>query len=164
MSRTEENSKTAFVGEAKAVVRLQGFADQAEKEGYNQIAKLFRAISAAEMVHAKKHLRNLRIIKSTEENLKYAFESETAVGEERYPEFIRQAAEDGDKPAEIAFTQARDVEEFHAKLYKRALEFTMEEKETNYRVCTICGYVTDGEAPDNCPVCNAPKDKFIEVS
>jgi rubrerythrin len=164
MSRTEDNSKTAFVGESKAVVRLQGFAEQAGKEGYSQIAKLFRAISAAEMVHAKKHLRNLKIIKSTEENLKYAFESETAVGEEHYPEFIQQAAEDGDKAAEITFTQARDVEEFHAKLYKRALDLTMEEQESNYNVCTICGYVVDGPAPDNCPVCNAPKNKFIEVS
>ncbi|MBQ3055218.1 MAG: NADH peroxidase [Oscillospiraceae bacterium] len=30
-------------------------------------------------------------------------------------------------------------------------------------VCTICGYVHEGnEAPDICPTCRAPKDKFVE--
>ena len=32
-------------------------------------------------------------------------------------------------------------------------------------ICTVCGYVHEGaEAPDKCPQCNAPKDKFIEQS
>ncbi|MCX7884810.1 MAG: NADH peroxidase [Caloramator sp.] len=30
-------------------------------------------------------------------------------------------------------------------------------------VCTVCGYVHEGEvAPDKCPQCGAPKEKFIE--
>ena len=30
-------------------------------------------------------------------------------------------------------------------------------------VCTVCGYVHEGDdAPDNCPQCKAPKDKFNE--
>ena len=31
-------------------------------------------------------------------------------------------------------------------------------------VCTICGYTCEGAAPDECPVCKAKKDKFIEVA
>ena len=32
-------------------------------------------------------------------------------------------------------------------------------------VCSVCGYVHEGdEAPDYCPVCKAPKEKFIEQS
>jgi len=32
-------------------------------------------------------------------------------------------------------------------------------------ICTICGYVHEGDsAPDNCPQCNAPKEKFQEQS
>jgi len=27
-------------------------------------------------------------------------------------------------------------------------------------VCSVCGHVEFGMAPDNCPVCHAPKDKF----
>ena len=32
-------------------------------------------------------------------------------------------------------------------------------------VCSICGYVYEGEAaPEQCPICNAPASKFIEQS
>ena len=161
MSKTDDNIKAAFVGEAKAVVRLEAFAEIAEKEGMPQIAKLFRAVGLAEMVHAKKHLRNLGVIHSTEENLQSSFESETSVHEVFYPDFIKQA--DGHKAAEIAFTQSRDAEEYHARLYKLAMQNFMEERDTPYFVCSVCGYVADGEAPDNCPVCRAAKDKFLEV-
>jgi superoxide reductase len=27
-------------------------------------------------------------------------------------------------------------------------------------VCSVCGHIEFGSAPDNCPVCHAPKDKF----
>ena len=30
-------------------------------------------------------------------------------------------------------------------------------------VCSVCGYVHEGdEAPESCPVCKAPKEKFVE--
>ena len=29
-------------------------------------------------------------------------------------------------------------------------------------VCTVCGYIAEGAAPEFCPVCKAPKDKFVE--
>ena len=32
-------------------------------------------------------------------------------------------------------------------------------------VCTVCGYVHEGEAaPDVCPICKAPASKFVEQS
>lgn len=31
-------------------------------------------------------------------------------------------------------------------------------------LCTVCGYIHEGdEAPEKCPVCNAPKDAFKEI-
>ena len=31
-------------------------------------------------------------------------------------------------------------------------------------ICTVCGYVHEGEeAPEKCPICNAPKSKFKEL-
>lgn len=31
-------------------------------------------------------------------------------------------------------------------------------------ICTVCGYIYEGtEAPDQCPICKAPKDKFKEM-
>ena len=133
------------------------------KEEYPQMARLFRAIAAAEKIHAIKHLRLLKIIRSTEENLQASFESETTVSENVYPAFIQQAETDGNKAAGISFSHARDAEEVHAKLYKKAIGHMLDESVTVYHVCDVCGYVVDGEAPDACPVCGAKKNRFFEV-
>jgi rubrerythrin len=161
MKKTEENLYKAYVGEAKASIRLLGYAEKADEEGYSQMAKLFRAIAAAERVHGIKHLRLMKVIKSTEENLEASFESETSVSENIYPELIRQAEEDGNKGAVVSFSHARDAEEAHAKLYKKAIGHMVAEEEPVYNICAVCGYVVDGEPPDECPVCGAPKEKFF---
>ena len=77
-----------------------------------------------------------------------------------YDNFIRLANEAGDEPAATIFSQSRDVEDTHAKLYREAMGHMLEERETTYYVCTVCGYVSDGILPDECPICGAKKDKF----
>lgn len=152
----------AYEGEAKAALRLKVYAEKAEKEGYPQIAKLFRVISFSEEIHGARSLKMLRQIGTTEENLKASFESEQNIAGVAYGEFQRLAADEGDVVAQTMFSQSKDVEEVHAKLYKEAMNHLMEERETTYYVCQICGYVSDGVLPDQCPVCNAPKEKFVK--
>ncbi|MDI9570716.1 MAG: rubrerythrin family protein [Pseudomonadota bacterium] len=150
----------AYVGEAKAALRLKVFADKAEKEGYPQIAKLFRVISFSEEIHGARALRLLKEVKSTEENLAASFESEQKVAGVAYDEFIRLAERLGNKAAVLHFSQSRDVEEVHAKLYKEAMTHFLEARETTYYVCKVCGYVSDGILPDECPFCGAKKEMF----
>jgi rubrerythrin len=69
MSKTEENLRDAFAGESQANRKYLAFAFTADKEGYPQVAKLFRAIAEAETIHAHNHLKALKGIKSTKENL-----------------------------------------------------------------------------------------------
>ncbi len=163
MDKTSELLHQAYSGEAKAVLRLKVYADKADKEGYPQIAKLFRVIAASEEVHGTRALKLLREIKNTEANLAASFESETKVAGVAYDQFIRQAEADGNKAAALHFSQSRDVEEIHAKLYKEAMTHFMEERETTYYVCLVCGYVSDGTLPDECPVCAAKKEQFRQV-
>lgn len=151
----------AYAGESKATLRLKVYAEKAEKEGYPQLAKLFRVISFSEELHGKRALRLLKEIKSTEENLAASFESETKVAGVAYDEFIKLAEEVGDKPASLYFSQSRDVEEIHAKLYKEAMDHVLEERQTTYYVCDVCGYVSDGVLPDECPICSAKKERFV---
>ena len=151
----------AYTGEAKAALRLKVYADKAEEEGYLQMAKLFRVIAYSEEIHGARALRVLKEVKSTEENLAESFESETRVAEVAYDQFIRQAEAEGNKPALLHFSQSRDVEETHAKLYKEAMNHFLEDRETQYHVCKICGYVADGVLPDECPVCGAKRDRFV---
>jgi rubrerythrin len=151
----------AYTGEAKAALRLKVYAEKAEQEGYRQMAKLFRVIAFSEEMHGSRALKLLREVKSTEENLAASFESETRVAQVAYGPFIKQAEAEGNNAAVVHFSQSQDVEEIHAKLYKEAMNHFMEERETTYYVCKICGYVSDGLLPDECPVCNAKKEQFV---
>jgi rubrerythrin len=163
--RTKNNILTAFIGEAKAYFRLLAYAEKAEEEDIPQIALLFRAIADAERVHATRHLNLVRdiLVKDTDTNLMKSFQREKSISENTYPELIKDAEEDGEKPAAQTFSQARDAESFHLKLYERAIYQVIKDKVKAYHVCQVCGYVTDKKLPDKCPVCGAPKEKFKTI-
>lgn len=164
--KTKDNIYEAFLGEAKAYFRLTAYAQKAEEENIPQIALLFRAIAEAERVHATRHLNLVKdlLVKDTDTNLENSFQHEKSVSENEYPEFIKDAEDEGEKAASLAFSQARDAESFHAKLYERAIYQVIKDVVSVYHVCQVCGYVTDKNIPDTCPVCGAPKDKFKTIS
>ena len=82
------------------------------------------------------------------------------MAEVAYGEFVKRAEAEGNQAAVLHFSQSRDVEETHAKLYKEAMNHMLEEREATYHVCKICGYVADGIVPEVCPVCGAKSDQF----
>ena len=90
MSKSEQNLRDAFAGESQANRKYLAFAKKADQEGYAQVAKLFRAAAAAETVHAHAHLRTLKGINSTADNLKEAIAGETHEFKNMYPEMIKQ--------------------------------------------------------------------------
>jgi rubrerythrin len=163
--KTQRNLKESFVGEAKAYHRLLAFSRKAEDDDFPQIARLFRAVAAAEGVHAERHLQLLgeAVVKSTEENLEASFQSETTVNQVFYPKFIQEAEEEGDRTAAQTFSHARDVEEGHAALYKEAMQAMLHGEIYDYHVCQVCGYVAKKEAPDECPICNAKRSAFRRI-
>ena len=158
--RLKEALHEAYTGEAKAALRLKVYAKKAEQEGYPQIARLFRVIALSEEIHGERALRVLREIGSTEENLKDCFETETNVAQLAYDKLLKLAYDLKDGAAAWHFTQSRDVEEGHAKLYKSALDDMLGDRVSTYYVCTVCGYISEGILPDECPVCGAKKEKF----
>ena len=160
--KIKDAMKKAFEGEAKANLKLLVFAEKAKEEGYSQIAKLFGVIAFSESIHGRRVLKYLKELKGTEENLKESFESETKVAGHAYGEFIKLTSESDDRAALTIFTQSRDVEEVHANLYKEAMNHMLEDTDTTYHVCSVCGYVSDGVLPERCPVCGVPKEKFVE--
>lgn len=164
--RTQENIHKAFIGEAKAYFRLLAYAQKAEEEEVPQIALLFRAIAEAERVHATRHMNLVKdlVVKDTDTNLEKSFQREKSISENEYPEFLKEAEEDGESAAALVFSHARDAEGYHAKLYERAIYDVIKDKVSEYHVCQVCGYVTDKKLPDKCPVCGAPKEKFKTVS
>jgi len=161
-TKTLMNLKTGFVAESQAHLRNLVSAMKAEQESYPQVARLFRAIAEAEAVHAFNHFRLLGAVSSTQENLESAFERENLAAS-TYPQFIREANDEGNTSVATILGYSRDVEKGHAKLYKKALTHMMGGEETEYYVCQVCGHVSDGSLPDVCPICGAPKEKFRKV-
>jgi rubrerythrin len=163
--KTKDNVYKAFIGEAKAYFRLLAYAEKAEEEEVPQIALLFRAIAEAERVHATRQLNLIRdlIVKDTDTNLEKSFQREKSVSENEYPGFLKDAEEEGETAAALAFSHARDAEGFHAKLYERAIYHVIKDEVKSYHVCQVCGYVTEKKIPDKCPICGASKDKFKTI-
>lgn len=166
MEKIEEKLQTAFAGESQANRKYLAYSKKADEEGYKQIARLFRAVAAAETIHAHNHLRIMGGIKTTEENLKAAIEGEHYEFTKMYPEFIEQANKESKKRAARSFEWANEVEKVHGELYSKYLErLKAGEKfeEEDFYVCEVCGYTVEGETPDKCPVCRAVKEKFMKI-
>lgn len=160
---TKDNLMEAFAGESQANRKYLAFAKKADEEGYFQVARLFRAAAAAETVHAHNHLKVMKGIGGTEENLKEAIAGEVAEFTEMYPAFLEEAKKEEDDAATWTFDVANKVEEIHAGLYEKALNTLGENIETIYYVCNFCGNTVEKEAPDICPICGAPKKEFFKV-
>lgn len=171
---TLENLKAAVCGETGASAKYAAAAEAAEANGYKQIARLFRATSAAEQVHIG--LEAALIQKMEPEYVKPeppAVEgSKTdldliagAMGEiyetsDMYPAFIVKAAEEGETKAVQVFTRAKLAEAVHAELYMEAYNNIDAEDDDAFYLCPVCGYIEKGEGLEKCPICFCPASKF----
>jgi rubrerythrin len=164
MSKTEDSLKEAFAGESQANRKYLAFAIKADQEGFAQASRLFRAAAEAETVHAHNHLRVLKGIRSTKENLKEAIDGETHEFKSMYPEMIEKAKAEGNKEAERSFNFANEVEKIHARLYQQMFDNLEKATDTfGYYVCPVCGYTAEKEPPETCPVCGAKGKMFKKV-
>jgi rubrerythrin len=161
---TGDNLEAAFAGESQAHMKYLIFADRAEREGFSNVARLFRAISYAEQVHATNHFKTLGHLAKTAENLASAIGGETYEVEEMYPAFQEVAELQEEKAAVRSTTWALEAEKVHARMYgatKAAVEAKKDAELGQVYVCSVCGWTGEGEPPDECPLCKAKKEKFV---
>ena len=130
-SKTLENLKAAFAGEAQANRRYLYFARLADSEGYPEMAELFREVAQHETGHAFGHMRFLKQvgdpvtgvpIGSTRQNLTSGYEGETYEATQMYPGFAKLARDEGFEELAKWFESLAKVEKSHAELYAKALE------------------------------------------
>ncbi len=166
MADTEKNLQEAFAGESQANRRYLFFAEKAEKDGHSQIARLFRAAAEAETVHARNHFAAMDGVGSTKDNLLAGATGEHYEFTRMYPPFIDKAEEENNKRAQVSFEYANKVEQIHHGYFEetlKALEASQPLKDEPYFVCQVCGNTVAGEAPERCPICNSPRDRFKQV-
>jgi rubrerythrin len=127
---TKESLLSAFSGESMAHIRYLIFADVAEKEGFKNVARLFRAIAYAEQVHATNHYRVLSVYNEDakgcggvpigpgdrKKNLELAIRGEEFEVAKMYSTYMKIAEFQGENDALRSFTYAYKAEQIHARL------------------------------------------------
>jgi rubrerythrin len=165
MLKTEKNLKEAFAGESQANQKYNAFAKKAEREGFSNIARLFRTAAEAEKIHAEGHFNSLDGVGSTVDNLKAAEAGETYEFTEMYPPMLEEAIAENHK-AKRMFGYALKAEAVHAKLYKLALAAAEQGKDLDnveFYLCPVCGNIEFGKPSQNCSICGALAEKFIKL-
>lgn len=169
-TKSEANLKAAIAGESGACVKYELFADKAQEEGYEQIAKIFREASFNEKEHTRlwtKFLNGGEFL-STEENLKSAIEGENYEWTQMYKQFAEDAEEEGFDILAAKFRMVGSIEAFHEKRYAKLLknledDSVFSKDEEVEWICENCGFTMTGKtAPEMCPVCSYAK-AFFEI-
>lgn len=170
-SKTEQNLKAALAGESIARNKYTYFAEQARKEGLEDLGKLFDRLAVNETTHAKLWYTSLNgPIQSSMQNLHQAAAGEMEEWSRMYPSFAETAREEGFEDLAAMFEHVADIERDHEKQFMEAVvELSkrtktgenvqkVEEEKPAQRVpayrCMFCGAVYE-QRPDVCPVCGA---------
>jgi rubrerythrin len=161
---TDENVKGALAGESQAHIRYLAFSEKAAAEHLPNVARVFKANSYSEQIHATNHLKTLSGIGTTKDNLAAAVGGENFEVEEMYPAYLAVARDQGERTAETWLNAALQAEKVHRAIYqaaKKVVESGRDIAFTPVHVCPMCGFTMEGEAPEKCPVCGTPRDKFV---
>ncbi len=174
---TLANLQSAFGGESQAHMRYLIYADKAEKEGFANVARLFRAIGYAEQVHANNHFLQMRdnwgdaqVVSAagfglgpTAENLGVAIAGEEFEVDEMYPAYKATAELQTEKGPLRSFDWAWQAEKTHAEMFNTARVAVQGGSDLSLgvvNVCGNCGHTLEGDAPDRCPICNAKRELY----
>ncbi len=173
---TLENLKAAIGGETGASAKYAAFAKAAKAQGYDQIARLFEATSAAEQIHIgleyglvskidPSYVKPVAVEPAADAvdlNLIAGACGEIYETSDMYPAFIKKAQEEGETRAVQVFTRAKLAESVHAERYLEAYNNIDAADDDAFYLCPICGYIHKGEDFEKCPICFAPKSKFTK--
>lgn len=162
---TNENLAIAFAGESQANRKYLAFAKKAEQDGFPQVAKLFRAASEAETIHALAHFQNMGGVASTLENLEAAVGGETYEFTEMYPPMVEQAKKENHK-GKTMLEWALAAEKVHAALYQKALEAVKAGKDLSQMeiyICPACGDLEIGKPTERCHICGTAPENYRVV-
>ncbi len=178
-SHTAKNLLISYAFESQATTRYTFFANRAAKDGYIQIAALFRETASQECEHALRFFKFFNggelevtarfltgVVKSTLENLTAAADLEKYVHSDLYPGFAAIAREEGFERAAVVWDAISVAEVQHEKNF-RELAANVEGGRAFSRQthcvwrCINCGYIHEGrQAPDQCPACVRPSNYF----
>ncbi|NLY53412.1 MAG: rubrerythrin family protein [Firmicutes bacterium] len=174
---TAANLRSAFGGESMAHMRYLAWGADAKKQGFPHVARLFEAVAYAEQIHAHAHFQELKNITgdflvpamagfgkgTVVEHLQWAKAGEDYEINEMYPAFAAVAELQGEKGALRAIRYALEAEKNHSELFGKAADLVADGQDfpdVPIVVCPVCGHTREGDAPERCPICGVPGERF----
>lgn len=167
-SRTEANLMAAFAGETQARSKYNFYESQAAKEGYQQIANIFKETAHNEKAHALMWFKYLHgnVVPPSLNNLEDAAGGEHYEWSEMYEQFAKEAKEEGFTEIAAKMKLVASVEKAHEDRFRKLIA-NMQNNEIFQRpnphswICLNCGYIHYGDkAPEVCPTCSYPQMYF----
>ncbi len=177
---TADFLRSAYGGESMAHMRYLIWGEHAEKNGFPNIGRLFRAIAYAEQVHATNHFTALKDatggfkvdaggefgLHDVAQNLVWAIEGEKGEVDQMYPAYMAVAEFQKEQDAIRSFHYALEAEKIHVTLFSQAREHALKKTDMpidgdKIYICPVCGFTHVGEYPDPCPVCGAKSNVFV---
>ena len=167
-SKTKECVQKAYAGESAAYTRYILYAQKAAKQHLPQYETLFYLTAKNELAHAEQWLWLLEKqgLPDTVDNLAVAAAGEHYEASEMYPEFAKQARQEGFEDLALQFENVARIEQHHKERYeamrKAILDDTLFEKSHPVQwVCQKCGFICEATtAPQKCPVCGEGRFMF----
>ena len=171
---TLDNLKAAILGETGANAKYAAFEKAAREQGYDQIARLFKATAAAEEIHIGLEYNLVKEIEpdyvkpvvegpageASDLNLINGAYGEMYETSDMYPSFIKKAQEEGETKAVQVFSRAKLAESVHAQRYLEAYNDLDAPDDDKFYLCPICGYIHKGDDFEKCPICFCPAKSF----
>ena len=182
-TKTEKNIVQSYLAESSAYTRYTFYAQQAQKEKYIPIQKVFEETAANELHHAKVFFNMLQggkvtvemgnvdagIIGTTAENLQIAANEEQQEGVVAYTEAAKIAREEGFDEIASHFEAIATIEKAHEARFLTLLEQVKNgtvwkrDKAITWK-CLVCGFEYVGtEPPTVCPGCDHPYQHYMPL-
>lgn len=180
IAKTVVNMQAAYKGEVTATAKYAAFSKKAAQENLPQIALLYKAISAAETIHAGNHKAVLAeagvavptitpeyAVKTTHENLHDDIGGEAYEATTMYPDFLKTAAAAHNHLASTSLNYAQQTEQRHEVMYRNALaaldQHTLNKLPLAYYICPTCGNTYESQAPIRCGICLGKGEQFAKI-
>lgn len=181
-TKTERNLVAAYMSESAAYSRYTFYAQQATKENYFPIARVFASTADNELRHAKVFFKFLEggvvpcelnvdagVIGDTASNLATAAHEELVEGVEQYQNAAKDADAEGFTDIANHFREIAEIEARHRERFEHYLKQVKDDtvwkrdKPIKWQ-CLVCGYVYEGtEPPKECPACDHPYQHYMAL-
>ena len=175
-----------YVSEVTAHKAYILFARKALEEKYVSVGRLFTALGTSESIHAR-NFKTLLValgadvkdmpepnikVSDTKKNLKYALDVELSEIDKSYPQYLKKLKPEGYESAIQDITYAWKAEQQHRDLIRKmqsAVSYFFHklvkklDSADNYFVCQRCGSTLLELPKGNCPICDQPVSRYIDI-